>query len=237
LRRELVGGEKERYVNQLFASAASRYDLLNSVISIGRHKSWRRLAVRMSGVKTGGAALDVATGTGDFAIDLADAVGKTGHVAGVDFCEPMLKLAAEKTAGRDEINLAVANAEHLPFASDSFDCSTIGFALRNVADVRAVITEMARVTKPGGSVVSLEILGPKAKILQPLWRLYFFRLMPKIAQCFGAEREPYDYLPNSVERFCSREELAEVFRDSGLTDVKIRGLMFGIVCIHMGTKQ
>ena len=233
---KLVGEEKERYVNRLFASIAPKYDLLNSVISLGNHKRWRRLAVAMSGVSSGGTALDVATGTGDFAIDLAGAVGETGRVVGVDFCLPMLDLAAQKTSGLGNISLVAANAECLPFDSDSFDCTTIGFALRNVGNVRSVVSEMARVTKPGGRVVSLEILGPESRVMKALWRLYFSRLMPCVAGMLGAKKEPYEYLPKSVERFCSRNELADIFRQCGMRDVSIRGLMFGIVCIHVGTK-
>jgi demethylmenaquinone methyltransferase/2-methoxy-6-polyprenyl-1,4-benzoquinol methylase len=233
---KLVGSEKERYVNRLFASIAPKYDLLNSVISLGRHRRWRKRAVSMCRLAAGGTALDVATGTGDFALELSGAAGETGHVVGVDFCGPMLELARSKVSGKS-ISLAAANAESLPFASDTFDCSTIGFALRNVADVRSAISEMARVTKHGGRVTSLEIVGPTSRVLGPLWRLYFFRLMPKIARLFGAEKEPYEYLPDSVARFYSREELAEMFRECGLTDVEVHNLMFGIVCIHMGIKE
>lgn len=237
LGEKLVGRNKETYVNRLFASIAPKYDLLNSVISAGRHKKWRKLAVAMSALSLGDTALDVATGTGDFALDLADAVGETGSVIGVDFCEPMLQIAKEKLADRPNIELAAANAEHLPFPVNRFDCVTIGFALRNVADVRATVVEMVRVTKPGGRVTSLEILGPRSKVLRPMWRLYFSKIMPRIAQLFGAEREPYKYLPDSVERFCSREELADIFSKCGLKDVCVRNLMFGFVCIHMGVKQ
>lgn len=237
LSEKLVGRSKETYVNRLFAAIAPKYDLLNSVISAGRHKKWRKTSVAMAELRTGGIALDVATGTGDFALDLANAVGESGRVIGVDFCEPMLRIAGQKLADNPNIALAVANAEHLPFNSDSFDCSTIGFALRNVSDVRAAVSEMARVTKPGGRVVSLEILGPRSRAFRPMWRLYFSRIMPGVAQLFGADREPYEYLPDSVERFCSREELADIFRSCGLSNICIKDLMFGIVCIHMGVKQ
>lgn len=237
MRERLVGKEKERYINRLFGAIAPKYDLLNSVISMGKHKRWRRLAVRMSGLAIGGKALDVATGTGDFALDLSETAGETGYIVGADFCLPMLGLAKRKLQGRQNVELVAANAESLPFVSDFFDCSTIGFALRNVADVRATITEMTRVTKPGGRVISLEIVGPRSKLMQPLWRLYFSKIMPRIAQVIGADRKHYEYLPDSVERFYSREELAEIFRDCGLVDLHIRSLTFGIVCIHMGTKR
>ena len=253
LQEKLAGSEKERYINRLFATIAPRYDLLNSVISLGNHKRWRKTAVRMSGLTKGGKALDAATGTGDFAIDLARVAGESGMVVGIDFCLPMLEIAARKIgerstrhaepvearrmSGESPITLAAANAESLPFESESFDCATIGFALRNVSSVPATIAELARVVKPGGRVVSLEMVRPTAPILTPLWRMYFFKVMPALARIFGAEGEAYDYLPRSVARFYSREELAEVFRDSGLSNVTARGLMLGLVCIHMGIKQ
>lgn len=237
LRGKQAGSEKERYVRRLFGLVAPKYDLMNSVISFGKHKGWRKLAVRMAELKPGEMAVDAATGTGDFALELASAVGETGLVVGTDFCQPMIDLAAGKLAGEKTIELVTANAESLPFASNTFDCATIGFALRNVASVPATITEITRVIKPGGRVISLEIVGPHLRILQPLWKLYFFRVMPWLVSLFGAEREPYDYLPDSVARFYSREELADIFRDCGLVDIKIRNLTFGTVCIHMGTKQ
>lgn len=237
LRQSLVGPEKERYVNRLFSSIAPKYDLMNTVISFGKHKSWRRLAVRMSKLPESGKALDVATGTGDFALDLADAAGTNGYVVGTDFCAPMLDLARQKLAAHSNIELVTGNAESLPFDSDLFDCVTIGFGLRNVSDVPTAVAEMARVTKSGGRVVSLEILGPRSKLLQPFWRAYFFQIMPRMARIFGAEREPYDYLPDSVARFHSREELVNIFRSCGLEEVQVRNLMFGVVCIHMGTKR
>lgn len=237
MREKLAGSEKERYINQLFGSIAPRYDLLNSVISLGRHRAWRRKAVRMSGLARGGTALDVATGTGDFACELALAAGDGGRVVGADFCEPMLRLARAKLKSQTSIGLAAANAERLPFASNTFDCATIGFALRNVASVSSTIAEMSRVIKPGGRVISLEIVRPGSGAFGALWRLYFFRIMPKIAQAFGGKREPYSYLPDSVARFYSREELAGIFEDCGLVDVHFFSLMLGTVCIHIGTKQ
>jgi demethylmenaquinone methyltransferase / 2-methoxy-6-polyprenyl-1,4-benzoquinol methylase len=237
LQEQLAGSEKERYINNLFATIAPKYDLLNSVISLGRHRSWRRKAVAMSGLDRGGKAIDVATGTGDFAIELGRAVGDSGTVIGSDFCQPMLELAARKTAHHKCIHLTYANAEALPFESNTFDCATIGFALRNVSSVPATLAEMTRVVRPGGRVVSLEMVRPTSRLIAPLWRLYFFKMMPGVAGMLGGEREPYDYLPQSVARFHSREELAGVFEDCGLRDVAVRTLTLGLVCIHMGIKR
>jgi demethylmenaquinone methyltransferase/2-methoxy-6-polyprenyl-1,4-benzoquinol methylase len=237
LPEKLAGREKERYINRLFGSVAPKYDLLNGIMSLGRHKTWRNLAVHMSELVPRGIALDVATGTGDFALELLRAVGEDGRVVGIDFCEPMLTLAARKLSGRPGMNLVAANAEHLPFGPDTFDCVTIGFGLRNVASVQATIAEMVRVTKPGRRVISLEILGPQSRTLTPLWRIYFHWLVPWLAQALGAKREPYDYLPDSVKKFYSREELTEIFKNNGLVDIQVRSLALGAVCIHMGTKE
>ena len=236
MREKLVGRQKEQYVNRIFGLAAPKYDLLNSIISFGRHRRWRRTAAAMAGPLPGGTALDVASGTGDLALELSRIVGGTGRVVAADFCKPMLELAARKIAGRAGITLVAANAERLPFAANTFDCAAIGFALRNVSSVPATIAEMVRVIKPGGRVISVEIVGPRSRLLAPLWRSYFFWLMPRLAQIFGAQREPYDYLPDSVAGFYSREELADIFDDCGLKDVGVRNLTFGVVCIHMGTK-
>lgn len=237
MRAGLSGRDKEQYVNKLFATVAPKYDLLNSVISVGRHKSWRRIAVKMAALNTGNSAIDVACGTGDFAFELSKAVGSNGSVVATDFCVPMIDLASVKLAKAPNITLAGANAQYLPFSDDSFDCATIGFGLRNVASVPSTISEMTRVIKPGGRVISLEILGPSSRYMKPLWDLYFGVIMPKVALVFGGKREPYRYLPESVVRFYSRKEVTEIFESCGLTDVKIRNLMFGTVCIHIGTKK
>lgn len=233
------GREKEIYVERLFASAASKYDLLNAVISLGRHRSWRKYAVSQAGIESGARALDVACGTADFAMELLRRIGPDGLAVGVDFCLPMLRLGAEK-AGRSEatqLQLLAANAERLPFPDNSFDCATIGFALRNVASVRRTLAEMTRVVRRGGRVVSLEIIGPEFRPAMPFWRLYFFRIMPAIASLLGGQKEAYHYLPRSVERFHRRQELKEEMELCGLMDVQVRSLALGTVCLHVGTKR
>jgi demethylmenaquinone methyltransferase/2-methoxy-6-polyprenyl-1,4-benzoquinol methylase len=232
-----IGDSKEEFVNALFARVARRYDHLNDIISLRQHRRWRRIAVRVSGVRAGDVALDVATGTGDFAAELARAVGGEGGVVGVDFCETMLDLARRKLAALPQASLVRARAENLPFTDGAFDCVTTGFALRNVSDIRKVVSEMARVTRPGGRVVSLEIVGPEGRLLRPFWRLYFQGAMPRFARLFGGDPEAYGYLPDSVDSFCSRAELADVLRECGLVDVRITNLALGTVCIHRGTRQ
>lgn len=234
-----TGRDKELYVERLFASAASRYDLLNNLMSFRRHRAWRRFAVRCAGIGPGSKALDVAAGTADFTLDLIKVVGPNGLAVGIDFCMPMLRLGYDKlqTAGEEQPALSMANAEKLPFADDCFDCATVGFALRNVASVEAVLAEMTRVVRPGGRVISMEITGPDSLLVRPLWRLYFCRFVPWAVGLFGGSKEAYHYLPDSVERFYSSRELKEVMEGCGLVDVWMRGFALGAVCLHVGTKR
>lgn len=230
---------KEAYIESLFSSIAPKYDLLNSVLSLTRHKAWRRFAVSKSGVKPGGKALDVCCGTGDFAFELARRIGSAGSVVGVDFSVPMIEIAKEKAArkGFDNVKFAAANACALPFEDDSFDCATVGFGLRNVTDLPKALSEMTRVVRPGGRVVNLEISHVKLPLLRPIWKFWFYYLTPRTASFFRAGRSAYEYLPDSVKAFMTREELAEQMTASGLVDVHYYDLMFGAVCVHIGTKR
>ena len=233
-----AGTGKEAYIEGLFSSIAPRYDLLNSVLSLLRHKAWRRFAAGMAGLGIGGRAIDVCCGTGDFAFELARLAGPAGRVVGVDFSAPMIELARRKAEKRaiEQVEFVVGNACSLSFADESFDCATVGFGLRNVADVGAALSEMARLTKPGGKVVSLEITRVNIAVLAFLWRLYFYSLAPRAARVFRGRREAYEYLAGSVRGFMSREELAEEFVRAGLEDVTFRDLTLGVVCVHVGTK-
>lgn len=226
-------------MESLFSSVAPKYDLLNTVLSLARHKAWRRFAVSKSGLEPGGSALDVCCGTGDFALELAGRVEKNGRVVGVDFSGPMIDLARQKAKrlGCEWVNFIEANALDLPFADGSFDCATVGFGLRNVADVRVALSEMARVVRPGGKVISLEIGTARPPLLSLTWKLCFRALTPRTARLFGAERGAYEYLPRSVEQFMSREELAAEFERAGLCEVSVYNLMFGVVYVHVGTKR
>jgi demethylmenaquinone methyltransferase/2-methoxy-6-polyprenyl-1,4-benzoquinol methylase len=182
--------------------------------------------------------LDVCCGTGDFALELVKRVGGSGRVVGADFSVPMIELARRKAArlGNGNIELVAANACRLPFSDDVFDCVTVGFGLRNVADVSAAVREMARVTKPGGRVISLEISRVKSPLLSIPWRLYFYALTPYVATALRAKRRDYEYLPRSVKGFMSKQDLARVFEKCGLVDVDCHGLTFGTVSVHVGVK-
>lgn len=229
------GESKRDRIRSMFARITPGYDRLNSIISMGMHHRWRRFAVRQCAFPHGGRALDVAVGTGDFAIAT---IGEHGTAVGVDICEPMMRSGRAKLAERgmaDRVWMTAGEAEHLPVSSDSFDCATIGFGLRNVTNVDATIAEMARAVRPGGRVVTLEINRPELRWYRPLFFFYFYRLSPFIATLFGGDSQAYHYLPNSVKVFMTREELADSMRRAGLVDVRWYDLNFGSVVVHVGT--
>ena len=222
----------------MFAGIAHRYDLLNSVLSFNRHKSWRRHAVRLARLCPGDTALDICTGTGDFALDLYRVVGPTGTVVASDFCAPMVRLGKEKTdrASDHRIGMMIGDALRLPYRSDLFDAVTVGFGIRNVADTQQAFVEMARVAKPGGRVVCLEFNRPPNPLLRAVIAFYERSVLPTIGGLLS-RREAYTYLQASIQRFHSREELTQIMENAGLTDVCVYDLNFGSVCIHLGTKR
>jgi len=235
--KPLFTGDKERYVKSMFAEIASRYDLLNSVLSFNQHKAWRRKAVRLAGVRAGETCLDVCTGTGDFAVDLAAAVGIKGRVVASDFCEPMIRNGLDKAARAQggPISMMVANAERLPYSSNVFDVCTVGFGIRNVAHIDRAVAEMTRVVRPGGRVIILEFNRPRAVWYKPFVDFYLFRVLPRIGGLFSRQ-EAYTYLPESMKQFVSREELSAIMERSGLQDIQVYDLNLGTVCIHSGAK-
>ena len=239
--KPLYTGDKEPYVRDMFAAIAPQYDTLNAILSFNQHKAWRRLAVRMANVKAGDDCLDVCTGTGDFAIDLAHAVGAGGHVIGADFCAPMIANGLGKTArasaaiNSGPITMMVANAEALPYPDNRFHVVTVGFGVRNVARLDKAVSEMARVARPGGRVAILEFNRPRQVWYKPFVDFYLFHILPRVGGMLS-RREAYTYLPESMKRFVSREELVAIMERAGLRDIQVRDLNFGTVCIHLGVK-
>jgi demethylmenaquinone methyltransferase/2-methoxy-6-polyprenyl-1,4-benzoquinol methylase len=229
---------KQQYVRAMFDAIAPRYDLLNSLLSARLHHAWRRYAAKEAGVGEGDMALDVCTGTGDLAFELARRVGPSGSVVGGDFSLPMLSFGERKRrrlhAGM--VRLTLADTQALPFASNTFDAVTVGFGIRNVADIEQGIREMARVARPGGRVVLLEFNQPRQRFLAALYRWYSFTVMPFLGGLISGRRAAYQYLPSSVAAFHSREALADMMRCAGLTDLRITDLTFGIVVVHRGVK-
>ena len=222
----------------MFDAIAPRYDLLNSVLSVRLHHHWRRVAAAQTRLSPGDRALDVCTGTGDLALELARRVGRSGQVIGGDFSLPMLRLGAEKAARRGGIvRMALADAQRLPFSDNLFDAATVAFGIRNVTDIEQGIREMARVVRPGGRVVLLEFSQPTNPVFAALYRWYSFTVLPFLGGLISGRRSAYEYLPSSVRAFHSREALTQVMSQAGLRDITVTNLTFGTVAIHCGVKD
>lgn len=231
---------KEEYVHAVFSSIAHRYDLLNTTLSFNQDKYWRRFAVKHTGLAPGGKGLDVCCGTGMLALEQAKVVGPGGHVTGLDFCENMLEKALEnikRSPFEKVIDLVQGNAVNLPFPDNTFDCATIGFALRNVPDIRKTIDEMRRVVKPGGRVVSLELAKPSAPVFKQLYYLYFNHMVPVLGRLGIGLDGPYSWLPNSLKIFPHQSVIRDIFEETGLAGARYYELTGGIVAVHVGEKR
>ena len=234
------GTLQEPQVRAMFDRISGGYDTMNSVMTAGLHHAWRRRAADLAGVGPGDRCLDVATGTGDLALELAGRVGPRGEVIGSDFSEGMLELARRKVPAGAPSDLAPitfewANALSLPYADGEFDAATVGFGARNFSDLDAGLAEMARVVRPGGRVVVLEITTPTRPPLSTFYRLWFDRVVPVIGRVAG-DSEAYTYLPSSVKRFPAPRELAARMDGCGL-DVRYVLTAGGIIALHVGTRR
>ena len=236
----LKGRERARYVAEMFARISGRYDLLNTVMTAGRHYAWRRLAADMAMGSLSGPALDVASGTGDFAIDLARKSPVTNVVA-LDFTSEMLRIARRKARQQglaNRVGFLIADAHALPFPDDHFICATVGFGIRNFVDVSRALREMVRVIRPGGRVVALEIVRLEDPgLVSQLFPIYFKYVTPWLGALLAGDREAYTYLPLSVQEFLSAHELASMMEAAGLRNVTFRKLALGTVAIHIGEKR
>ncbi len=226
------GDAKRRAVQTMFAEIASRYDLLNGLMSFNLHRRWRAVAVREIQPPVGGTAVDVCSGTGDFLAPLRQAVGQEGTVVGLDFCRPMLEGAVGKTV---VTGLSVGDACRLPLRDACADCVTVGWGIRNVPDIDAAHREIARVLRSGGKFVSVDMSIPQNPVIRLASRVFAQRLLPLLGRLFGFSKA-YTYLPESTLRFAAREALADSMRAAGFVDVRYRDFMMGNICMHWGTK-
>jgi demethylmenaquinone methyltransferase/2-methoxy-6-polyprenyl-1,4-benzoquinol methylase len=217
----------------MFDRIAGVYDLMNSVMTAGLHHRWRARAADLAAVGPGDRALDVATGTGDLAVELATRVGPSGEVIGSDFSERMLELAREKAP---ELSFEQGNALALPYDDDAFDAATVGFGARNFSDLPQGLREMARVVRPGGRVVVLEITTPERPPLSWFFGLWFDRVVPLLGR-FAGDPDAYTYLPSSVRRFPNARGLGAAMTAVGLVDVRWLITAGGIIAIHAGTVE
>jgi len=226
------GSLPETQVRAMFDRIAQVYDRMNSVMTAGMHHRWRERAADLAAVGAGHRALDVATGTGDLAIELKRRVGPAGQVIGLDFSDRMLELAREKAP---EVLFEAGNALELPYPDGSFDAVTVGFGARNFSELRRGLSEMARVTRPGGRVVVLEITTPRRPPLSWFFRLWFDRAVPGLGRLAG-DPDAYSYLPSSVRRFPRPRELAGELASAGLAEVRWILTAGGIIALHAGTR-
>ena len=223
----------------MFARIAPRYDLLNTLMTAGRHYAWRRMAAHIAVGDMAGSALDVATGTGDLALDLARTPRVT-EVVGLDFTPEMLTLAGRKARKKDlagRVAYLVGDAHAIPLPDEHFICATVGFGVRNFVDIPRALGEMARVVLQGGRVVVLEIVRAEGRgAVGRLFPVYFRYVTPWVGALIAGDREAYTYLPDSVQGFMSAGELASKMEDAGLRNVAVRKLALGSVAIVSGEK-
>ncbi|HKL26660.1 MAG TPA: bifunctional demethylmenaquinone methyltransferase/2-methoxy-6-polyprenyl-1,4-benzoquinol methylase UbiE [Desulfuromonadales bacterium] len=230
--------EKGRGIREMFDRIAPRYDLLNRVLSLGIDRKWRRFAVGQLQVPPDGLILDIATGTGDVALEAARQTHPSVKIIGSDFTQGMLVLGRQKirrSSYHDRILLVNAPCESLPHPDMVFDGVTIAFGIRNVVDRQQGLEEMARVLKPGGRAVILEFATPLNGFFRKLYYFYFLKVLPWLGGLLS-QRSAYQYLPDSVLEFPHRQEFSAMLEKAGFGDVRIHNLTGGIVAIHVATK-
>ncbi len=220
-------------VGAMFDRISGVYDPMNLVISAFQEPRWRKRAVACTALKPGGRAIDVATGTGKVAADLLAAAGPGGEVLGVDLSPGMIGVACERYEGRPGLTFVVGDALALPAESGRFDAATIAFGMRNLPDYAKGFAEMARVVRPGGKVVCLEIARPRSRLARVM-RWWFDRIVPFIGRVAG-QGGAYAYLVRSVQNYPAPERIAELMREAGLVGIRWIGMSGGIVTIHVGT--
>jgi len=230
----LEGQERADYVQGMFARIAGRYDLMNRLMTAGQDVKWRRVVIGQAKLPQNGRLLDIATGTGDIALEGLQQTAGLQAVGG-DFTVEMMQ-AGKQIRERQPIQWVGSDTLALPFPDDYFDAVTSGFLMRNVIDVPRAFREQMRVTKPSGHVVVLESSPPKKNWLRPFIRIHLNHVIPLLGKLITGESEAYRYLPDSTQQFKSPDVLADMMRQTGLQNVQYKLFMFGTVAIHTGQK-
>ena len=228
--------DKASRVAGVFTSVASKYDIMNDLMSAGLHRIWKRFAIGVSGVRRGQRVLDVAGGSADLSRLFLKEVGETGQVVLTDINNAMLRVGRDRLLDEGIVTpTAQCDAEHLPFPDNYFDCVSIAFGLRNVTHKDAALREMTRVLKPGGRVIVLEF-SKVAKPLEKAYDLYSFKVLPKLGEVIAHDAESYKYLAESIRMHPGHEELKKMMEEAGLSRVEYFNLTAGVVAVHRGYK-
>jgi demethylmenaquinone methyltransferase/2-methoxy-6-polyprenyl-1,4-benzoquinol methylase len=237
--RDVPVDEKQKLVGRVFTSVASKYDLMNDLMSLGVHRIWKRWFVETSGVRNGDRVLDLAGGTGDIAALLLPRVGTTGSVVLGDINAAMLRAGRDRLLDRGcvrNLDYAQLNAEALPFPDSTFNAVTIAFGLRNVTDKALALREMQRVLKPGGRVLVLEFSAVQSEWLKPLYEFHSFQVLPRLGAFIADDAESYQYLAESIRKHPDQATLKAMMEAAGFGQADVRNLSAGIVAIHRGYK-
>jgi demethylmenaquinone methyltransferase/2-methoxy-6-polyprenyl-1,4-benzoquinol methylase len=238
--KKVSSADKAAKVAEVFNSVASKYDLMNDVMSFGIHRLWKKLTLQLCGLRAGHQVLDLAGGTGDLAIKQAELVGETGFVVLADINASMLMEGRNRVLDKGLVNRVATsqcNAETLPFADNTFDCITIAFGLRNVTDKARALQSMHRVLKPGGRLCVLEFSKPIYEPLEKIYDFYSFKILPRMGELIAKDRDSYQYLAESIRMHPDQHTLKEIMiNDAGFDEVEIFNMSGGIVALHRAFK-
>ena len=235
--KKVTPAEKTELVGQVFHKVAQRYDVMNDLMSLGTHRLFKRMVIEMSGVREGHYVLDLAGGTGDMAALFAPKVGSSGRVVLTDLNQSMMQVGRDRLLdeGCTEVVFALAAAESLPFADDSFDCACISFGLRNFTDKDQALRELLRVLKPGGALIVREFSKPDNPVLHTAYRA-FQAIWPPAGRALAGDAQPYQYLVDSIAVHPDQRALKQMFEDAGFVEVSYHNLIGGVAAIHRGRK-
>ncbi len=238
--REVEEEAKAGMVADVFDSVATRYDLMNDLMSAGIHRLWKRFTIELSGVRSGNSVLDIAGGTGDLAARFSQLVGDSGRVVLADINNAMLRVGRDRlldTGVQANLEFVQADAQYLPFPDASFDCITIAFGLRNVTDKDLALRSMLRVLKPGGRLLVLEFSKPTNPLLEKAYDAYSFRVLPFMGHLVARDADSYTYLAESIRMHPDQETLLGMLEDAGFSRCDYHNMTGGVVAVHRGIKD
>ena len=231
--------DKQEKVGEVFHSVASKYDVMNDLMSGGVHRLWKRFTIELSGVRRGHKVLDIAGGTGDLSFKFARLVGDEGQVVLADINDSMLKVGRDRLLDRGvagNLHVAQADAQFLPFADNTFDCITIAFGLRNVTDKDKALRSMLRVLKPGGRLLVLEFSKPQSSLLEKVYDTYSFKVLPFMGKLVTNDADSYRYLAESIRMHPDQETLKSMMGEAGFVNTTFHNMTGGVVALHKGIK-